>query len=58
MKNRHIVQQFWFARSNYNSKAISTYCDNSDALSQDQLRVVSSAQRAILYRKSSDRQLK
>ena len=32
MKNKNFFQQFSFARSNYNSKAISTCCDKSDGL--------------------------
>ena len=32
MKNGNIFQQFWFVRSNYNSKAIPTCCSKSNAL--------------------------
>ena len=37
---------------------ISTCCDKSDGLSQDELRAISSAQIVILHRKSSGKQLK
>ena len=42
MKNRNIFQEFWFVRSNYNSKHISTCCGKSDALPHDELRAVAS----------------
>ena len=44
-------------RSDYNSMAISTCYDKSDALSHDVLRVVSLDKLAILRRTSSGKQL-
>ena len=58
MKNINIFQQLWSVRSNCKSKTTSTCYDKSDALSHDELRGISSAQKAILHRTSSGRQLK
>ena len=58
MKNRNIFQQLWFVRSNCNSKSITTCCEKLDALSSDELRVVSLAQTVILHRTTSWTQLK
>ena len=44
MENLDIFQQLWFARSNYNSKAIFTFYGKLDPLSFGELRVVSPAQ--------------
>ena len=59
----YIFWYFWyciftFLRSNYNSEAISTCCRNSDGLSHDELRAVTSAQIAVVHIASSGRQLK
>ena len=59
----YIFWYFWyciftFLRSNYNSEAFSTCCRNSDGLSHDELRAVTSAQIAVVHRTSSGRQLK
>ena len=49
MKTRDNLQQIWFFRSSYNSKAISTYYERSDALSHVELRILPSTQIAILH---------
>ena len=53
MKNKNIFQQTWFLRSNYNSKAISTCYNKSDALSHDVVRVVSAAHISVIHITSS-----
>ena len=58
MESRIIFLQFELVRSSYNLKQISSCYDRSDALSYDELRVVSSPQIVILHRTSSGRQLK
>ena len=44
MENIDIFQQLWFARSNYNSKAIFNFYGKLDPLSFGELRVASPAQ--------------
>ena len=54
MNNRNIFQKFLFVKS----KPVSTCWDESDDLSRDELKMVSSAQIALLHRTSSGTKLK